>query len=120
MTDDNIKQLIERLRQRINSKYMLMSDPPKPAPDADCHMAADLLQEALAFKQKVSDEVQEWVDHYRQEGWEGFDRFIIPKPDPLVEILDKATDGGTTLQGLADRIRTALDARGLEIREKGQ
>ena len=70
-----------------------------------------------AFKQEVSDEVEEWVDHYRQEAWGGFDRFIIiePKPDPLAEMLEK--DFGGYMPD-ADDFRAALEARGLEIREK--
>ena len=50
-------------------------------------------------------------------------RFIIPKPkpDPLVEIIGELDDGawGETKAEYADRFRAALEARGLEIREKG-
>lgn len=48
--------------------------------------------------------------------------FIIPapKPDPLEEIIGELDDGtwGETKAEYADRIRAALDALGLEIREK--
>jgi hypothetical protein len=113
MTDIKVKQLIERLRQRSNSNYILMSDPPKPAPDADCHMAADLLQEALAFKQEVSDAVEEYYS--RPYDFPAISQsFIIskPKPDPLVEAAEKLgwIDAG--------ELRAALDALGFEIREK--
>jgi hypothetical protein len=51
-----------------------------------------------------------------------YDRFIIPapKPDPLVEIIGEINDGPyvETKAEYADRIRAALDARGLEIRSK--
>ncbi len=42
-----------------------------------------------------------------------------PKPDPLVEALDTIMWTVETPQ-MADEIRAALEARGLEIREKGQ
>ena len=45
-----------------------------------------------------------------------YDRFIIPKPDPLVEVVKGVTwyDNEITVK----EIRAALEARGLEIREK--
>jgi hypothetical protein len=120
MTDIEVKQLIERLRQRSNSNYMLMSHPPKPAPDADCHMAADLLQEALAFKQEASDIVTSYLN--REGNWLMLQRLLIPKPkpDPLVRVLDAMKDGraGPTTESYAACLRAALDAVGLEIREK--
>ena len=131
MTDIEQKALIERLRQRLNSNYMPMSDPPKPAPDRDCHAAADLLEQLLPiaqefndFRQEVSDAVEEAFgdDGVHPSIEEPLVRFIIPqpKPDPLVEIIGELDDGawGETKAEYADRIRAALDARGLEIREK--
>jgi hypothetical protein len=50
-------------------------------------------------------------------GWEGFDQFIIPKPDPLADVLAD-TFGASLID--ADELRAALEARGLEIRVKGQ
>jgi hypothetical protein len=130
MTDIEQKALIERLRQRSNSNYMLMSDPPKPAPDRDCHAAADLLEQLLpiaqefdGFRQKVSDAVETALKNYPPTFLqEHLHQFIIPapKPDPLVEIIGEINDGPyvETKAEYADRIRAALDARGLEIREK--
>jgi hypothetical protein len=128
MTDIEVKQLIERLRQRSNSNYMLMSHPPKPAADADCHMAADLLQQALAFKQEVSDIVEDYSDHVNGgHEWNKLMSLIIPKtipkpkpkPDPLVEVIEEwyRTDGGS-YEADADALRKILDAHGLEITEK--
>ena len=133
MSDANIKQLIERLRQRSNSRHMLLTDPPKPAPDADCHAAADMLEQYLATKQEYSDfrqlvsDVVEQADLLDLHGTEGaykkLHRFIIPapKPDPLVEVIEKCA-GRTypTTEDAAKEFRAALDARGLEIKEKGQ
>ena len=119
MTEIEVKQLIERLRQRSNSNYMLMSHPPKPAPDADCHMAADMLQEALAFKQEVSD-VMTYIKALYPTLPRNFDRFIIPKPkpDPLAQVLEDIGWGSDEEE--VNNLRAALEARGLEIREKGQ
>jgi hypothetical protein len=68
-----------------------------------------------AFKQEVSDAVEIALLDAEDTATirNNFSQFIIPKPkpDPLVEVLG-AVD--------ADRLRAALKARGLEIREKGQ
>jgi hypothetical protein len=113
MTDIEVKQLIERLRQRINSNYVLLSNPPKPAPDADCHMAADLLQEALAFKQEVSDALYDYFTDVDGAAGNTLDRFFIPKPDPLAEAMLEIG-----VMPLANNLRAKLEARGLEIRSK--
>ena len=49
------------------------------------------------------------------------ERFIITKPDPLHKCLEEAlARNGEDLTEHTDRLRAALEARGLEIREKGQ
>jgi hypothetical protein len=104
MTDVDIKGLVERLR--------MVKGP-------DCHTAANLLLEALAYKQKVSDAVE---DAFGLQGGHTLHRFIIPKPkpDPLVEVIAEATAKSSICENdFAANIRTALDALGLEIREKG-
>lgn len=74
-------------------------------------------QKLSAFKQEVSDAVAKAIDHIKDgrsaSAAGAIGAFVIrkPKPDPLVEVLG-AVD--------ADRLRAALKARGLEIREKGQ
>ena len=104
-----------------------MSHPPKPAPDADCHMAADLLQEALAFKQEVSDVVEGYLDGPPIERHLIIDtlRSLIipkpkpkPKPDPLVEVMKKAGWADAVIDSCAPSLSAALDALGFEIREK--
>jgi hypothetical protein len=70
-----------------------------------------------AFKQEVSDAAKVYNEVGAPMGWEGFDQFIIPKPDPLLEVLVD-TFGASLID--ADELRAALEARGLEIREKGQ
>lgn len=46
---------------------------------------------------------------------------FISKPNPLAEVFNKVdADKWTTREDYVDRFRAALEARGLEIREKGQ
>ena len=115
MTDANIKQLIERLRQRSSSRHMLLTDPPKPAPDADCHAAADMLEQYLATKQELSAFRQEVSDAVINSGtWNvgKLKRFIIPapKPDPLVEVLQELD-----IDVFPAILHEALKLRGLQI-----
>jgi hypothetical protein len=82
------------------------------------------IEQHEAFKQEVSDAAEQYNEAGAPMGWEGFDRFITPKPqpDPLVEVLDAMKDGraGPTTESYAACLRAALEARGLEIREKGR
>jgi hypothetical protein len=77
------------------------------------------------FRQKVSDEVSALLDRFlgdmlSQGVINGhMHRFIIPKPkpDPLVEQVLKNMD---VVMERLEAFRAALEALGLEIREKGQ
>ena len=118
MTDIEERALIERLRQRTSNSHMLLSNPPKPAPDRDCHTAADMLEAALAFKQEVSDALVWYFGSKEGCVSDALRDFIIPapKPDPLVEALNES---GVILAGpVAKDLRAALEARGFEIRSK--
>lgn len=87
------------------------------------------IEQHEAFRQEVSDAVELSIDRSGHDGLraghinEYLGRFIIPapKPDPLEEIIGELDDGtwGETKAEYADRLRAALEARGLEIREKG-
>ena len=80
-----------------------------------------------AFRQEVSDAVEAALSVFNQlvlddrgeSALRGarlvFARFIIPKPDPLVEALDECGFGVSS--NAADDIRAALAARGLKIVE---
>ncbi len=84
------------------------------------------IEQHEAFRQEVSDAVGEYkADQpyvWKQSASDYFDRFIIPKPkpDPLVEIMRAAGWANTVITSCAPAFRTALDALGFEIREKGQ
>ena len=74
------------------------------------------------FQQKVSDIVKAYTQNlvnYDEDALENLKTLIIPaaKPDPLVEIME-GLDGEWTPEDYTKEIRAALEARGLEIREK--
>ena len=91
----------------------------------------DMAQEALcraieqheAFRQEVSDALEKrgfYIDDH------DLGRFIIPKPDPLVEAYNEAlpetaaVHGKETVQHICAKISAALAARGLEVRKIGE
>jgi hypothetical protein len=77
------------------------------------------IEQHEAFKQEVSDAAEQYNEAAAPMGWEGFDRFIIPKPkpDPLAEVLEEISgEGGfDNYDHYAYNLRAALEARGLEI-----
>ena len=83
---------------------------------------ADCKQELADFRQEVSDAVEaydncdsEWES---ETLWPVLAGFIIPKPDPLVEALCEMDPDNMPNEADAENLRAALEARGLEIREK--
>lgn len=71
------------------------------------------IEEHERFRQEVSDALEKrgfYIDD-RDLG-----RFIITKPDPLVEVMIDC--GFISVVGAVDDMRAALAKRGLEIREK--
>ena len=79
---------------------------------------ARAIEQHEAFKREVSDAVKAAKRVYggHREAFDQLDRFIIAKPDPLVEVMQDwwDTDGYANIE----TFRAALAARGLEIREK--
>ena len=94
------------------------------------------IEQHEAFRQEVSDAVANWKDMSDYSSFETMLKlaeqdlfgFIIPtpKPDPLVAVLDKMLRRRfldplpDVLTDEAHWLRAELEARGLEIREKGQ
>jgi hypothetical protein len=83
------------------------------------------IEQHEAFRQEVSDTLQEYIECFSPPSWHRIDRFIIPKPkrDPLVEVIKAMQAEPTTYvttEVYANRIHKKLDALGFEIREKGQ
>lgn len=94
-----------------------------PSHEAICRA----IEQHEAFKQKVSDAAEkavEIIDYWSgdRDGLDFLQCFIIPKPehDPLVVLCDHIGLGHTDTEDMANDLRAALEARGLEIREKGQ
>jgi hypothetical protein len=78
------------------------------------------IEQHEAFRQEVSDEL---IKQGFINASTGIGRFIIPKPkpDPLVEAIEKcAAQMHLTSEDAANALRAALDAAGFEIREKGR
>jgi hypothetical protein len=73
------------------------------------------IEQHEAFKQQVSDAVEEYYGGRHNASGEPLERFITPKPklDPLAEAMLAI---GVIPD--ANSLRAALEARGLEIREK--
>lgn len=73
------------------------------------------------FKQEVSDTLKTFKDGNMHTMHDYLlEQFIIPapKPDPLVEVLKALPVGRVSLETYSRNVRAALEARGLEIREK--
>ena len=72
-----------------------------------------------AFRQEVSDELHHYFGPKLNDVAQGYlGRFIITKPDPVVEAIRDMALTDATQEGL-DRLRAALAARGLKLVEVG-
>ena len=76
------------------------------------------IEQHEAFRQEVSDVVEEYIESFNPPTWHRLEALIIPapKPDPLVDVVKGVT--WYDYEITAKELRAALDARGLEIREK--
>ena len=75
------------------------------------------IEQHEAYKREVSDAVKSYLSGSRSSCI--LDRFILPKPDPLVEVIEECEDGtyGETKAEYAAKLREALAKRGLKIVE---
>lgn len=135
MTDDD-KALVERLREEADEW-----DEQKSHDEFDMrgmlHSAADriealsadnerLFEQHEAFRQEVSDAVESLcntvlMSHGHRQLREMLShRFILPKPNPLVEAVKDILDDDSlhNAEEFSEAIRAALAKRGLEIRDK--
>ena len=76
---------------------------------------ARAIEQHEAFKREVSDAVESFHRHNPFFS-DMLERFILPKPDPLVEALKQLKMSYVD----AEDFRAALAVRGLEIREKAR
>ena len=85
---------------------------------------ARAIEQHEAFRQEVSDVVKSLcntvlMSHGHHQLREMLSRrFIIAKPDPLVEVFSEMFPNSGDKEGMGQVFRAAIEARGLEIREK--
>jgi hypothetical protein len=113
MTDD---QKAEALVKEVQAERAHTGNPwnsPTILNEALCRA----IEQHEAFKQEVSD-VMTYIKALYPTLPRNFNRFIIPKPkpDPLVEVMRDLY----WVDEYANDLRAALEARGLEIREKSK
>ena len=111
MTDIEQKALalLNEVAKEMGLVQLRILDTDLPGERALCRA----IEQHEAFRQKVSDALVMYSPENRNPA---LGRFIINKPDPLVEVLKEVAwyDNEIT----AKELRAALEARGLEIREK--
>jgi hypothetical protein len=123
MTEIEQKALALAIEAREDDKMRLCPDPTLTFSNWEALCRS--IERHEAFKQEVSDAITVLLDRCVGDSLSQgvinghLHHLIIPKPkaDPLVEVL--ADTYGASLVN-ADDLRAALEARGLEIREKGQ
>jgi hypothetical protein len=123
MTDDSIEAKALALVNAVRAERGWEPLPILYRNNCEAEALCRAIEQHEAFKQEVSDAVEDYHYAGRPEIYFGFDHFIIPKPkpDPLVKAMEKmgwyiAPNGPAD----AEKFRAALDALGFEIREKGQ
>jgi hypothetical protein len=121
MTDDSIEAKALALLNEVNTERNMSLYCSINRKFVDHEALCRAIEQHEAFKQEVSDAlVDSW---YHNASGKLLERFIIPKskPDPLLDIVEWL--GGPvwgTREEYVKEIHKALEARGLEIREKGQ
>ena len=79
------------------------------------------IEQHEAFRQEVSDAVESrWMNILAMKCEDVFSRFILAKPDPLVEAWDEAWGELNDKSAKLETFRAALAARGLEVRKIGE
>ena len=107
------KKALELVMAEVHEPYTVQGfNRDHPYGDALCRA----IEAHEAFRREVSEELTAWFDSYRAEVPPQFRRFIIPQPDPLVEVMQEwwDADGYASIE----TFRAALAARGLEIVKK--
>ena len=123
MTDIEEKALV--LANEVLAEWGVLKKAVEVPKNSDAFSRALLraIEQHEAFKQEVS-EVMMYIKAVYPALPRNFNRFIIPKPkrDPLVAAVYEVDNGPVwgSPEDYCNKIRAALEARGLEIREKGQ
>jgi len=120
MTDDSIEAKALALLNEVNTERNMSLYCSINRKFVDHEALCRAIEQHEAFKQEVSDAlVDSW---YHNASGKLLERFIISKPDPLAEVITEVDrgNGWDDETDYARQIHKALEARGLEIREKGQ
>jgi len=121
MTDDSIEAKALALFNEVRVERGWEPLPHLFRPHFEAEAICRAIERHEAFKQEVSD-VMTYIRALYPSLPRNFDRFIIPKPkpDPLVAAVYEVDNGPVwgSPEDYCNKIRAALEARGLEIREK--
>jgi hypothetical protein len=119
MTDIERKALALAIEVREDDKMRLCPDQTLLFHNWEALCRA--IEQHEAFKQEVSG-VMTYIKALYPTLPTDYDRFIITKPDPLVEVLAEVDTGNgwDDEEDYARQIHKALEARGLEIREQSE
>lgn len=99
--------------------YERMADDNRLAQSIEAHARA--IEQHESFKREVSDAVESrWMNILAMKCEDVFSRFILAKPDPLVEAWDEAWGELNDKSAKLETFRAALAARGLEVRKIGE
>jgi len=106
--------------------YERMSDDNRLAQSIEAHARA--IEQHEAYKREVSDAVEGYTSMVGLDPKRYFARFIIAKPDPLVEVISSALREGSPFDedlshdytAEAKVIAAAIRASGLEVRKIGE
>jgi len=129
MTDDSIEAKALALANEVLAEWGVLKKAVEVPKNSNAFSRALLraIEQHEAFKQEVSDAVEGYLDGPPIERHLIIDtlRSLIipkPKPDPLVEAVHEVDNGPAwdSPEDYCSKIHKALEARGLEIREKGQ
>ena len=118
MTEIERKALALAIEVRADDKYRVCEEPTVYFGlwEALCRA----IERHEAFRQEVSEAIEEMLNTPGCVIRNYIGRFIIAKPDPLVEAVKDILDDDSlhNAEEFSEAIRAALAKRGLEIREK--
>ena len=125
MTDDSIEAKALALFNEVRVERGWEPLPHLFRPHFEAEAICRAIERHEAFKQEVSDAVFAYYGSYHNASGEPLERFIISKPksDPLVEVLNSLWGDSSSHFNdpeAGQLFRAALEARGLEIREKSK
>jgi hypothetical protein len=122
MNDIEQKALALLNEVQTEKKYMLGSLVFRRDRDIFSEALCRAIEQHEAFKQEVSDAVYDYFGEAAVVENRALSRFFIPKPkpDPLVEVMKEAGWSDRDIYNAETSLRAALEARGLEIREKDE